>query len=616
MINAKTISAFLLLLILLTGHFLMPIGIAQRAPDGWTLHKPRESYALADATTIVPWLWRLDWGEALSKDRVASESLELSWRGADGALLQLNSGKLKIEATDRLLLEGCEVSELPVAHELVLIPQDDSTLLKAGEAQTSCLQLDTYIRLEAHGGRIHLTKLTYDGALKPRLNQEHLLWSLSLAFWAALLCLPMIEAAVCSSLLGGVALLWEPNIWAAWLRLPLLQSPYYALYLSSILLLLLGTPIVLFRARSAWYWQATGALYGLILGGVIIDQLEGGMGYWLVVLLLYQLLWLLQLSARALSYYSFWAILLPLGLVVSLDVALNHSETAKSWRQGLRWEEWNDALRVRNPTQNKLAQAFHSFESLKEAEPTTYPLSGYPVLITPRQAPTRIVALGGSSTGGAGEHTSLAYFFPAKLSEEAGGEVEVLNQGVGGWTTWHIERYFQQRWEELDADVVILYVGHNDSWEVNPATLPQLYTAWQAKKRGGWRSWMRRSALLQWGLVLQGSGLLVGKKAPAQSLAEFRSTMLSILDITNQIPVLLVGEVVFGAPSSVAPYHRQLQQLGVGEGRAYLDATAILNKSTYFLDNIHLSQKGHQILAEAIHQRLQEEGWLTEEEHE
>ncbi len=616
MINAKTISASLLLLILLTGHFLMPIGIAQRAPDGWKLHEAKESYALADGATILPWLWRLDWGEALSQDRRAEEALKLSWRGAESAQLLVSSGGLTIEATDRLLLTGCAQSELPAARELLLTPQESSTLLTAGGAKTSCQKLDTHIRLEAHGGRIHLTELTYEAALEPRLGRAHLLWSLSLAFWTTILCLPMIEAALGALLLGGFALLWEPTMWAAWLRLPLLQSPYYALYLSSGLLLLLGVPILLFRTRRSRRWQAAGFLYGLLLGAGIIAQLEGSMGYWLVVLILYQLLWLLQLSARALSYYPLWATLLPLGLVVSLDVALNHSETASSWRQGLRWEEWDDSLRVRNPTENKLAQAFHSFDSLKAAQPTTYPISGYPVMITPRQAPTRIVALGGSSTGGAGEHKSLSYFFPAKLEEQAGAEVEVLNQGVGGWTTWHIERYFQQRWSDLDADVVILYVGHNDSWRVNPATLPQLYSAWQAKKRGGWQSWMRRSALLQWGLVLQGSGLLVGKKAPAQSPAEFRSTMRSILDITKKIPVLLIGEVVFGAPSSVAPYHRLLRQLGEGERRAYLDATVILNKSNHFLDNIHLTQKGHRLLADAIHKRLTEEGWLEGDGHE
>ena len=52
-----------------------------------------------------------------------------------------------------------------------------------------------------------------------------------------------------------------------------------------------------------------------------------------------------------------------------------------------------------------------------------------------RAGSARIVAMGGSSTGGAWQNDKLDQFWPAELERSVGGAVQVVNLGVGGWTT-------------------------------------------------------------------------------------------------------------------------------------------------------------------------------------
>lgn len=79
----------------------------------------------------------------------------------------------------------------------------------------------------------------------------------------------------------------------------------------------------------------------------------------------------------------------------------------------------------------------------------------------------RIVAIGGSTTFGAGMDWQFAY--PAQLQtvlhEDFGyTHVEVVNAGVLGYTTWNSLVNFEFRILELDPDLIIIYHATNDAF--------------------------------------------------------------------------------------------------------------------------------------------------------
>lgn len=87
-----------------------------------------------------------------------------------------------------------------------------------------------------------------------------------------------------------------------------------------------------------------------------------------------------------------------------------------------------------------------------------------PLPTLPRPAGrARIICLGGSTTFG---FVSDGEDWPARLQAilSARGDIEVLNAGRPGSTTWSDFRYLRDRLLLLDPDVVILCEGFNDMW--------------------------------------------------------------------------------------------------------------------------------------------------------
>lgn len=76
----------------------------------------------------------------------------------------------------------------------------------------------------------------------------------------------------------------------------------------------------------------------------------------------------------------------------------------------------------------------------------------------------RVVCLGGSSTFGWTVTDGEAW--PARLGEVLGkrGDVDVINAGRPGATTWSNFRYLRDRLLALEPDVLVLYEGFNDMW--------------------------------------------------------------------------------------------------------------------------------------------------------
>ncbi|MCP4809040.1 MAG: SGNH/GDSL hydrolase family protein [Proteobacteria bacterium] len=100
-------------------------------------------------------------------------------------------------------------------------------------------------------------------------------------------------------------------------------------------------------------------------------------------------------------------------------------------------------------------------ELIELQEHRDYPTEGFPVRPPPRGLGLRLVAFGGSATGGAFQNDDLSEFWPSRLANSLLGW-EVVNQGVGGWNTLHIRLYAVSQMQALEPDIVVVYVGHND----------------------------------------------------------------------------------------------------------------------------------------------------------
>lgn len=247
-----------------------------------------------------------------------------------------------------------------------------------------------------------------------------------------------------------------------------------------------------------------------------------------------------------------------------------------------------------------------------------YPDEGFPAR-PPEPDPSRrrIVALGGSSTGGAFQMDDLDQFWPRRLQDTlAGTDWEVVNQGVGGWNTLHVRLYVESQIERLDADILVLYVGHNDI--LSPASVPysQLYARWRAPSAlFGTISDTLNASRLYVGLkhalfAVRGSGSGV-----AVPVSDARDNVRAIVDAAqaHDARVLLVTEGLNPDPVPMRAYGEMLAAVAAETDGAWLDAAEALRATgdpELFLDDCHLSVEGHTRLAGWVKDVLVREGWL------
>ncbi|MFZ5477734.1 MAG: SGNH/GDSL hydrolase family protein, partial [Myxococcota bacterium] len=241
----------------------------------------------------------------------------------------------------------------------------------------------------------------------------------------------------------------------------------------------------------------------------------------------------------------------------------------------------------------------------------SYPRDGFPIQPPPADpAKKRVVALGGSSTGGAYQMDDLSLFWPKRLDELVAGEGwEVVNQGVGGWNTLHVRLYVESQIERLDADVLAVYVGHNDVLSPAPVPYRELY----ARYRTGDASVRAVSD------ALHGSRLYVGLKyallalrdlggAVAVPVADARENLAAVIDVAEAhgARVLLMTEGLNPDPLPMREYADMQRALAEERGQLYFDAAGALWRARdpdLFLDDCHLSAEGHRRLA----------GWIRDE---
>jgi len=292
--------------------------------------------------------------------------------------------------------------------------------------------------------------------------------------------------------------------------------------------------------------------------------------------------------------------------------------------QALRWTALGMRLtgqsaRSAPHAADELGGTFSSFEALEHRrEWQDYPLQDYPVAPPDRRpATTRILAMGGSSTGGAWQNDNLDQFWPAALERKLGGGHQVVNLGVGGWTTFHIRRFLETRLEVADPDLVVLYVGHNDILTFSPRPYNDLYAAWQA---GGQADLAVSGALSRVPLYqLARFGLQAASGRASSSavpLSDARDNLLDIIALLEPsgARLLLTREAIAPDPSALAPYGEMLAELARShDSVGYVDIASQLSGPRgggAFIDDCHLTDVGHDRVAAAVRVGLTAEGWL------
>lgn len=303
--------------------------------------------------------------------------------------------------------------------------------------------------------------------------------------------------------------------------------------------------------------------------------------------------------------FNLWSLgLLSLSLVAA-EISL------RSTKAGLQWSN-KGSNTEHNEIFGWVRQANESFALFEEGKHTQYPDKGFPVALTSTNHKKRVISFGGSTTGGAFQNDNLDEFYPALIERalrNSSQPFEVLNQGVGGWTTWHIEAYTQQKSDVLKPDVITLYVGHNDILTSVPLPYKELYPLWQQQSASSWSQQLSKIRLYQ---ALK--YLLVSLKGADNKVAvpveHAQANLEAIIQLFPDTPIVLGSEGLSPDPGILFSYNQMMKDLAASHDAVYYVHTAeALSKEPpheVFLDDCHLTTFGHQIVANMFADTIKE----------
>ena len=292
-------------------------------------------------------------------------------------------------------------------------------------------------------------------------------------------------------------------------------------------------------------------------------------------------------------------------LAVGAELGLRGTATFSTWSTGRGWE-----------------RAREEFAQLLEIQQhKAYPADSFPIRPPdPDPKTRRIVALGGSSTGGAYQMDDIDQFWPKRLEEtltRAGHQDwEVVNQGVGGWNSLHVRLYVESQIQRLDADIFVVYIGHNDILTTSPAPYRDLYARYQ---RGGGAAAAVSAKLSELRLYSGLRFLLLGLRdrggAVAVPVEDAYDNLSALFDLAeaNNARVMLLTEGLNPDPQPMGRYAEMQRDLAESRGGLYLNTAEKLwltGEPDLFLDDCHLSQEGHVRLSGMIAESLEGAGWL------
>lgn len=273
-----------------------------------------------------------------------------------------------------------------------------------------------------------------------------------------------------------------------------------------------------------------------------------------------------------------------------------------------------NATWIRTAGYERAATEFAELLELKRYR--AYPSEGFPVQPpAPRPEIRRIVAFGGSSTGGAYQMDDINLFWPKKLEDQLTGW-EVVNQAVGGWNSLHVRLYAESQIDRLNPDILVLYVGHNDLFTRGAASHKALLARFRRPAGGtvgALDDWLHRSRLFVGFKFLLLSWR--GDAAVAVPLGDARENITAILDLAKVrgTRVLLMPEGLNPDAVPMEPYAALLADLAADYDQRAFDAAAQFAAKADpddFLDDCHLTVGGHTRLAGWVKAELDAAGWL------
>ncbi|MCP4804279.1 MAG: hypothetical protein GY913_23290 [Proteobacteria bacterium] len=538
--------------------------------------------------------------ELLQRNQGGGVALVLSRVGEAESVLVLrggHSGRLECEGDLEPL--GGDVTE-------VSLVVDQQVIARVGDSQVVCANrygAGTERVIQAGNPRAHLVAV--DGVQGPVTSMPLLLGLMAgltavvggLAFWLRerLAWLPVALAPIILS--APLATVDAHNAQDA-LRIPT-DYPLPMLVLApaalSGVLLLTGLTLELLRRRRLAFVPIAPVVAAL---GASIGF--GGSAGFVALAVVLALCAVGVLAVNVLRVRGFNALSLLLvggGLVVG-EALLRQSRVADTWT-GVGVEE-----------RSVLADEHSQITEVRQY--STYPMSGFPIEPPARTRDVRIVAFGGSSTGGAFTNDDLDGFYPAILDRRLP-RAQVVNQGVGGWTTLHIRRYVELGLETVDPDVAFFYTGHNDAVTESPVPYSTVFSqldngplTWisvglsDLRMYQGFRFALRAAAG-------SGAGMAV---PPDDTLGNLVAIIEAVRERGGR--VVLSREGMASGASQLDGHERAMRAL-VDDDVAYLDVAAALEDPAagdVFLDNVHLSQEGHELLADELARGLRELGWV------
>ena len=311
------------------------------------------------------------------------------------------------------------------------------------------------------------------------------------------------------------------------------------------------------------------------------------------------LVWV-NVHALKLRHYNLIALALAGTLMGSMEVMVRFSHVGSLWSAA---DTHHGA--------GSMGTLIEQFEGLKSATHTLYPGKGFPIQVPPKQGSTRIVCLGASSTGGAFQNDSLDEFYPAHLATMAPHGVEVVNQGVGGWTSFHIRKFLDGHADSLNGEVWTLFLGVNEKMPTR-MSFADLYDAWLSGGLGQQFSALDNIRLFQ-GLRLLVRGMQSGAGAGVPP-DDFRENLTHIIKLAQSrgVKVLLMSEGIRPDHRILWHYAEVMDQVAEGQQDVhYLDTALVLDEvgDRAFIDSNHLTETGHRTMAVALRTELNKLGW-------
>ncbi|OQA58384.1 MAG: GDSL-like Lipase/Acylhydrolase [Candidatus Omnitrophica bacterium ADurb.Bin277] len=234
----------------------------------------------------------------------------------------------------------------------------------------------------------------------------------------------------------------------------------------------------------------------------------------------------------------------------------------------------------------------------------------------------RILCLGGSSTWGWPlEDTEKIY--PAVLEtmlnrQFSKNKFEVINAGVGGYSTFQVLMYLKQRLLNFSPDLVTLCVGANDSHhngEIHITLSDKEYSEWlkqeSLRPRGEWeliglnlRRFLQNLRIYNWfdEMLFR----LLNKPKQRVPPEDFENNLREIIALGERrhFKILLITEA-HRSPDAIVRYVEIMKNLAeANEGVVFIDTRPALEEDSYFVDEMHPTYEGHRVIAGIIFKAL------------